>query len=119
MGENCEENRRLSMRFHMAVLIQIESEIDGLVSGVMRNLSSGGLCVEMLDPPPIGTIVNVIIPGENGMEFTREAQVKHNYFFNYYKNNQPLSSRGVGLKFVESVSPEALTKQLTELCVIH
>lgn len=96
--------RRLDIRLNKAFAVLVSSEIDGDCPAVARNVSAGGMFVEMRDPPPIGSVVTVsFVRPDGGETMEVSAEVKHHFCFNYQVGNEPTSSRGVGLRFLEIV----------------
>src|SRR5690349_12782633 len=51
--------KRIHTRFDKAFLVMIGSEIYGDTTAVARNVSTGGILVEMTYAPPLGTVVTV------------------------------------------------------------
>jgi hypothetical protein len=100
--------RRLDIRLNKAFSVVVSSEIDGECPAVARNVSAGGMFVEMRDPPPLGTFVTVSFSAPDGGEAIHvSAEVKHHFCFNYQKNGEPSAAKGVGLRFIDFVEQEA------------
>lgn len=101
-------HKRYALRFDKAFPVIIGSELFGDSEGVARNLSEGGMWVEMQDPLPLGCIVTVrfIIPDSSG-EVVARAEVKHHYAFNYAAQGEQTRARGIGLRFVEFLESNA------------
>jgi hypothetical protein len=96
--------RRLDIRLNKAFSVVVSSEVDGDCLAVARNVSAGGMFVEMRDPPPLGTVVTVSFQAPHGGEaMAVRAEVKHHFCFNYQQRGEPSSARGVGLRFIEFV----------------
>ena len=51
--------KRIHTRFDKAFLVVIGSELYGDTAAVARNISAGGILVEMTYAPPLGTVVTV------------------------------------------------------------
>ena len=100
--------KRYALRFDKVFPVIIGSELFGDSEGVARNISEGGMWVEMQDPLPLGCVVTVrfAIPDSSG-EVVARAEVKHHYNFNYATNGEPNRARGIGLRFVEFVESSA------------
>jgi hypothetical protein len=99
--------RRLDIRLNKAFSVVVASEVDGEVAAVARNVSAGGMFVEMRDPPPLGTVVTVVFePPGGGSAISVRAEVKHHFCWNFQVADEPTSSRGVGLRFLELVDDE-------------
>jgi hypothetical protein len=78
--------------------------------------------VELVDPPPLGSVVTVHfrIPG-SGEDIVARAEVKHHYCLNVASQSGPTAARGVGLRFVEYVddSPGRRRSTLTRPRTLH
>jgi hypothetical protein len=101
-------DKRVDVRLDKAFPVLVSSELHGEALGVARNISTGGMFVEMVDPLPIGCCVTVHfrMPDCDG-DISARAEVKHHYCFNYSVGNDPGSSRGIGLRFTEFVEDGA------------
>ena len=104
MENRSRAEQRIHMRFNKVFRVIVGSELYGDCPGVARNISSGGMMIEMVDPVPIGAVVTVKfeIPDSIG-EISVKGEVKHHYCFNFVQSHdgEPASSRGIGLRFVE------------------
>lgn len=115
-------DKRISMRFDKAFQVTVVSELFGDMVAVARNISRGGIGLEMHEPLPLGAMVTIqfAIPGEHQGVSVR-AEVKHHYCFNYNVRDQAASTRGIGLRFVEFLedSEEHLHDTFTRRRNIH
>lgn len=113
---------RIEMRFDKAVPVIVGSEIYGDSSGIARNISLGGMLVEMFEPLPLGSFVTVHfrMPDSPG-DIVVRAEVKHHYCFNFARDDEPSRARGVGLRFVEFIqdSAEAWHETFARHRVLH
>src|SRR5512145_168056 len=92
--------KRIHTRFDKAFLVVIGSELYGDSFAIGRNISAGGLLVEMTYAPPIGTVVTVHfqnIRESDGGDIERDgfgapryvdeivarAEVKHHHYLNF------------------------------------
>jgi hypothetical protein len=100
----------MALRFDKAFSVLVGSEIYGDCRGVARNLSGGGMYVEMADPPPIGSVVTIHfrVP-DGGEDVIARAEVKHHYCFNFAVVGAPTLARGVGLRFLEFLAQDTET----------
>jgi hypothetical protein len=92
------------MRFDKVIPVVVGSAEHGDCWAVARNISAGGMMIEMDDPLPIGAEVTVHfqIPDSHA-EVIARAQVRHQYCFNYSMDDVPAKARGIGLRFVEFI----------------
>lgn len=102
--------KRIHTRFDKAFLVVIGSELYGDAFAIARNISSGGLLVEMSYAPPLGTIVTVHFQhvregGETPVmdEIVARAEVKHHHYLNFAGSIDQASSRAIGLRFIEFI----------------
>jgi len=102
MENRSRAEQRIHMRFNKVFRVIVGSELYGDCPGVARNISTGGMMIEMVDPVPIGAVVTVTfeIPDSIG-EISVRGEVKHHYCFNFAQGTEPASSRGIGLRFLE------------------
>lgn len=93
------------MRFNKAFPVVVGSEIYGDAPAVARNISLGGMMIEMTVPLPLGSFVTVHFRmPDSGDDIVAHAEVKHQYCLNFANPDGPYRARGVGLRFVEFVA---------------
>ncbi len=108
--------KRIHTRFDKAFLVVIGSELYGDSFAIARNISAGGLLVEMSYAPPLGTVVTVhfqhVREGDPADISTRRvdeivarAEVKHHHYLNFTGGNDAASARAIGLRFIEFLDP--------------
>ena len=99
--------KRIHTRFDKAFLVVIGSELYGDSYAVARNVSAGGILVEMTYAPPLGTVVTVHFQhardDDELDELVVRAEVKHHHYLNFAGGNDAASSRAIGLRFLEFV----------------
>ena len=102
--------KRIHTRFDKAFLVVIGSEIYGDSCAVARNVSAGGILVEMTYAPPLGTVVTVhfqhVRDDDQLDEIVARAEVKHHHYLNFTGGNDAASARAIGLRFVEFIDPD-------------
>jgi hypothetical protein len=102
--------KRIHTRFDKAFLVVIGSELYGDSVAVARNVSAGGILVEMTYAPPLGTVVTVHFQhardDEQLDEIVLRAEVKHHHYLNFTGGNDAASSRAIGLRFLECLDPD-------------
>ena len=110
--------KRIHTRFDKAFLVVIGSELYGDTWAIARNVSAGGILVEMSYAPPLGTVVTVHFQHARTDELLDEivvrAEVKHHHYLNFTGSGEAASTRALGLRFIdfvdagESVDPARL-----------
>lgn len=112
--------KRIHTRFDKAFLVVIGSELYGDSFAIARNISAGGILVEMTYAPPLGTVVTVhfqlhreedkpemerggLGPARGIDEIVARAEVKHHHYLNFLTGNDAASTRAIGLRFLEFV----------------
>jgi hypothetical protein len=99
--------KRIHTRFDKACLVVIGSELYGDSFAIARNVSAGGILVEMTYAPPLGTVVTVhfqIHREEDKVdEIVARAEVKHHHYLNFLGGNDAASTRAIGLRFLEFI----------------
>ncbi len=101
--------KRIHSRFDKAFLVVIGSELYGDSIAIARNLSAGGILVEMTYAPPLGTIVTVhfqhVRDDDQLDEIVARAEVKHHHYLNFAAGSDAASARAIGLRFLEFLDP--------------
>ena len=100
---------RLQLRFDKAFVVVVDSELFGECLGVARNISLGGMMVEMVEPLPLNSFVTIHfrMPDCPGHISVR-AEVKHHYCLNFNtRDEEPSRVRAMGLRFVEFLEESA------------
>jgi hypothetical protein len=110
--------KRIHTRFDKAFVVVIGSELYGDSNAIARNVSAGGILVEMSYAPPLGTVVTVHFQHARGEDLLDEivarAEVKHHHYLNFTGAGEAASTRAIGLRFLEfidagdRVAPERL-----------
>ncbi len=99
--------QRLHTRFDKAFLVLVGSELYGDSNAIARNISTGGVLVEMCYAPPLGSLMTVHFRHlrEDGHfdEIVARAEVKHHHYLNFTGGNESDSARAVGMRFLEFI----------------
>ncbi|HLL22514.1 MAG TPA: hypothetical protein VK427_10300 [Kofleriaceae bacterium] len=99
--------KRIHTRFDKAFLVVIGSELYGDAYAIARNVSAGGILVEMSYAPPLGTVVTVHFQHARDEDLVDEivvrAEVKHHHYLNFTGSHEAASTRAIGLRFLEFV----------------
>jgi len=102
-------DKRIHNRFDKAFLVVIGSDLYGDSFAVARNISAGGILVEMTYAPPLGTVVTVHFQhardDDQLDEIVARAEVKHHHYLNFTGGNDAASSRAIGLRFLDFIDP--------------
>lgn len=106
-------NARLSLSFEIAVPVRVDTDL-GMQRGLARNISEGGMLIELEEAPPIASRVRVTIAGIKGSadapdEVVLEGEVRHHLAWQFTKPSGTKTLRGVGIRFVEPVEERPLT----------
>jgi hypothetical protein len=110
----CPEKRQ-HLRFDKVFPVRVESMLFGELPGIARNVSAGGIFLEMRDPLPLGAHVRVSFCNpEETAEIVALGEVKNHYFMNYVQAGATRSVTGMAVRF-ESFENES--RQILEDCL--
>jgi len=101
-----EHEKRIHTRFNKVFVVVIGSELYGDTYAIARNVSAGGVLVEMTYAPPLGTVVTVHFKAPGGDEFDElvvRAEVKHHHYLNFSGSGEAAATRAIGLRFLDFV----------------
>jgi hypothetical protein len=119
-------NQRIHMRFDKMFPVIVGSELYGDSQAIARNISQGGMLVEMPFPLPLGAVVSVHFAcdreGGDADTIVARAEVKHHYCLNFATGDEPQLMRAIGLRFIEfeeDVPPERLLDGWTRELLLH
>lgn len=112
--------QRIHTRFDKAFPVVIGSELYGDSFAIARNVSAGGILVEMAYAPPLGTMVTVHFQHCRGHgddwridEIVVRSEVKHHHYLNFGGSGEAASTRAIGLRFLEFVELDAPIDEAT------
>lgn len=114
--------QRAHLRFDKMFTVRIESLLFGEAYCVARNVSAGGIFLEMPDPLPLGATVRVCFPVPDGSgEVVATGEVKNHYFINYTQGGQSRAVAGMAVRFTsfENESHHVLADCLSRMRVLH
>ncbi len=95
----CPEKRQ-HLRFDKVFPVRVESVLFGESPGVARNVSAGGIFIEMRDLLPLGARVRVSFSNpEETAEIVAIGEVKNHYFVNYMQAGANRSISGMAVRF--------------------
>ena len=112
-------DKRTALRFDNVFTVDISSDIFGDTPAIARNISSGGMFVEMPEPLPLGSEVRVrFSTPDSDAEIVARGEIKGHYYFNYSDRDRAARSMvGMGVRFhaFEQDGQEMLGLSLTRL----
>ncbi len=111
IGPVTRSEQRIHMRFDKLFQVVVGSELFGDTVAVARNISTGGMLVQMAEPLPLGSVVTIVFVCERGErgegpadELVARAEVKHHYCLNFQSRGAPdevAATRAMGLRFID------------------
>ncbi|MEP6653999.1 MAG: PilZ domain-containing protein, partial [Myxococcales bacterium] len=119
-GTDSASQRREHLRFDKVFTVRVESILFGDMVCVARNVSAGGIFLELADPLPLGATLRVCFPVPDGSgEVVAVGEVKNHYFINYAHKGVNKAVAGMAVRFTsfESDSHRILEDCLTRLRV--
>lgn len=114
--------RREHLRFDKVFMVRVESSLFGDIACVARNISAGGIFLELAEPLPLGSVIRVCFPVPDGSgEVVAVGEVKNHYFINYAQDGVSRAVAGMAVRFngFESESNRVLEDCLGRLRVLH
>lgn len=114
--------RREHLRFDKVFTVRVESHLFGDLTCVARNVSAGGIFLEVGEPLPLGASIRVCFPVPDGSgEVVAVGEVKNHYFINYVQEGVTKAVAGMAVRFTsfESDSNRILQDCLGRLRVLH
>jgi PilZ domain len=114
--------KRQHLRFDKMFSVRVESLLFGEMYCVARNVSAGGIFLEMRDPLPLGATVRVCFPVPDGSgDVVATGEVKNHYFVNFTQGGVSKAVAGMAVRFTtfENESHHVLTDCLSRMRVLH
>jgi hypothetical protein len=115
-------DQRAHLRFDKMFAVRIESLLFGEIYCVARNVSAGGIFLELPDPLPLGATVRVCFPVPDGSgEIVATGEVKNHYYINYTQGGSSRAVAGMAVRFTsfENEGHHVLADCLTRMRVLH
>jgi hypothetical protein len=115
-------DQRAHLRFDKMFAVRVESLLFGEIYCVARNISAGGIFLELPDPLPLGATVRVCFPVPDGSgEIVATGEVKNHYFINYTQAGSSRAVAGMAVRFTsfENEGHHVLADCLTRMRVLH
>ena len=114
--------KRQYLRFDKVFPVRVESVLFGELPGVARNVSAGGIFIEMREPLPLGARVRISFTNpEETAEIVAVGEVKNHYFVNYAQGGSTRSVSGMAVRFegFENESRQILEDCLNRLRILN
>ena len=109
-------DQRAHLRFDKMFTVRVESLLFGETYCIARNVSAGGIFLELPDPLPLGASVR-------GCFLTPEGtgEVKTHYFINYTQAGTSRAVAGMAVRFTsfENESHHVLADCLNKMRILH
>jgi hypothetical protein len=115
-------DQRAHLRFDKMFAVRLESLLFGEIYCIARNISAGGIFLELPDPLPLGATVRVCFPVPDGSgEVVATGEVKNHYFINFTQGGASRAVAGMAVRFTsfESEGHHILADCLTRMRVLH
>jgi hypothetical protein len=115
-------DQRAHLRFDKMFAVRLESLLFGEIYCVARNISAGGIFLELPDPLPLGATVRVCFPVPDGSgDVVATGEVKNHYFINYTQGGTSRAVAGMAVRFTsfENEGHHVLADCLTRMRVLH
>jgi len=114
--------KRQHLRFDKVFSVRVESDLFGEFDCVARNVSAGGIFIEMSEPLPLGSQVRVSFSSAaSAVEIVALGEVKNHYFMNYAVQGVTRSVAGMAIRFYafENESQRILDECLNRFRVVN
>lgn len=112
-GHERRASRRVCLNLDVAVPVLVRGP-SGLLRGLARNISEGGMLIELADLPGIGARLEITFTGVPGSAdapdpVTLHGEVRHQVAWQHAQRGQTHMLKGVGVRFLE---PSELEEEL-------
>src|SRR5580693_4782946 len=114
--------QRAHFRFDKMFTVRVESLLFGETYCIARNVSAGGIFLELPDPLPLGASVRVcFLTPEGTGEVVATGEVKNHYFINYTQAGTSRAVAGMAVRFTsfENESHHVLADCLNRMRILH
>lgn len=119
-------NKRQSLRFDKVFPVLLSSDQFGDVNAMARNISAGGILLEIAEPLPLGTFLRVHFTMGASYDpasptIVARGEVKNHYFLNFADDSGPRSLVGMAVRFTEfeTESRDHFAQEIGQLRVMH
>jgi hypothetical protein len=98
------DSKRIPLSLDVAVPVVVRGP-DGIQRGLARNISEGGMLVEMEELPGLGQRLEVTFAGINGScSLTLYGEVRHHVGWQHSAQGSTQTMRGIGLRFIDGTA---------------
>jgi hypothetical protein len=115
-------DKRGTSRFDKVFPVWVSSPSFGECQGIARNISTGGIFLELREPLPLGSEVNVhfSMPDCDG-ELVARGQVRRHYFLQFGGDDGLHAMTGMGVRFTgfEANGEERFGESVALLRTLH
>ena len=114
--------QRRHLRLDKVFMVRVESALFGEMQCVARNVSAGGIFIEMAEPLPLSAAVRVCFPMPDGTgDVVALGEVKNHYFLNFVQDGLSRAVSGMAVRFTsfESDGQDVLRDCLGRMRVLH
>ncbi|HMC93267.1 MAG TPA: PilZ domain-containing protein [Polyangia bacterium] len=115
-------DQRAHLRFDKMFTVRLESPLFGESYCIARNVSAGGIFLELPDPLPLGATVRVcfLVPDGSG-DVVATGEVKNHYFINFTQGGCSRAVSGMAVRFTsfENEGHHILADCLSRMRVLH
>jgi hypothetical protein len=117
-------NQRRALRFEKVFPVIVSTDSFGDFNAMARNISAGGILLEVQEPLPLGTPVRILFwMPESQASIIARGEVKNHYFLNFAEGGEPRSLTGMAVKFdrFEADGEERLGRTLgvNQMRILH
>ena len=100
MKSRCD--RRNWTRLDKMFPVLVESPLFGFMNCIARNISPGGIFLEINEPLPLGSSLRIYFSmTHEDASITASGEVKNHYFLNFASKNGLASITGMGVRFTQ------------------
>ena len=111
--------KRGGFRFEKVFPVILSSDVFGECNAMARNVSAGGILLELSDPLPLGTEVRVhFMTPESQASIVARGEVKNHYFLNFNDTGGPRSLTGMAVRFTQ-FEPEGPSLVPSHMRILH
>jgi hypothetical protein len=115
-------NKRSALRFEQVFPVILSSDAFGECNAMARNISAGGILIEISEPLPLGTEVRVHFSmPDSQASIVAKGEVKNHYFLNFSDAAGPRSLTGMAIRFTsfEAEGDSVMGLGLTRMRILH